>query len=105
MKTPSWIFCCAMGILTVPATRPVVAQAIGKPRYGAWGFDRSAMDLKVKPGDDFNRYANGSWMARTDIPADKSIVTLRSEMSDLIESRLHKLMQDAASSALRSRFP
>jgi putative endopeptidase len=42
-----------------------------KPQYGAWGFDLSAMDRSVKPGDDFNRYASGAWLARTTIPADK----------------------------------
>ena len=95
----SRILRCAMGILIALAAEPITAQAIEKPLYDTWGFDLNAMDLKVKPGNDFNRYANGSWLARTVIPADQSIVALRSEMSDLIESRLRKLMEDAASRA------
>jgi putative endopeptidase len=66
------------------------------PQYGTWGFDLTAMDLGIKPGDDFNRYASGAWLARTEIPADKPIVSLRYAMSDTIETRLHDLMENAA---------
>jgi putative endopeptidase len=71
-------------------------QEAGKPQYGAWGFDLTAMDPAVKPGDDFNRYASGAWLARTEIPADKSIASLRYLMSDLTEARLHTLLEKAA---------
>ena len=75
------------------------AQEAGKPQYGAWGFDLTAMDPSVKPGDDFNRYASGAWLARTEIPADKPIASLRYLMSDLTEARLHALLDKAAASA------
>jgi putative endopeptidase len=64
-----------------------------KPQYGAWGFDLAGADLSTKPGDDFFRYANGSWLDRTQIPADKPRYTLRLIMDDLIEQRLHELME------------
>jgi putative endopeptidase len=70
-----------------------MAQA---PQYGAWGFDLTAMDRSVKPGDDFNRYASGAWLDRTEIPADKPMASLRYLMSDAIEARLHELMEAAA---------
>ena len=54
------------------------AQAGGKPQYGAWGFDLTAMDRGVRPGADFNRYASGAWLARTQIPADKPIAPIAS---------------------------
>jgi putative endopeptidase len=38
----------------------------------AAGVDMSAIDKSVVPGDDFYAYANGSWMKRTEIPADQS---------------------------------
>jgi len=75
------------------------AQDAAKPQYGAWGFDLTAMDPSVKPGDDFNQYANGAWLRRTEIPADKSIASLRYLMSDRIEARLHDLMAVAAATA------
>lgn len=41
-------------------------------RMGPWGFDLSGRDLTVKPGDDFFKWANGAWEARTQIPADRT---------------------------------
>ena len=72
------------------------AEGLDKPEYGAWGVDLTAMDLKVRPGDDFNRYASGAWMARTSIPADKPMASLRYLMTDRTEGRLHQLMESAA---------
>jgi len=78
---------------------PVAAQSPDKPQFGAWGFDLTAMDPSVKPGADFNRYANGAWLARTSIPADKPIASLRIEMSNVTEARLHAIMEQAAAAA------
>ena len=68
----------------------------GKPLYGAWGLDVAGADKATKPGDDFFRYANGTWLDKTDIPADKPGYSLRLAMSDLTEQRLHELMEAAA---------
>jgi putative endopeptidase len=75
------------------------AQPAGKPQYGAWGFDTEGADLKTKPGDDFFRYANGAWLDRTEIPADKPGYSLRLAMTDLTEQRLHDLMEETAKKA------
>src|SRR5256885_12212263 len=75
------------------------AQPGGKPQYGRWGFDTDGADLKTKPGDDFFRYANGTWLDRVQIPADKPGYSLRLAMSDLTEQRLHDLMEETANKA------
>jgi putative endopeptidase len=67
-----------------------------KPQYGAWGFDLAGAAFSTKPGDDFFRYANGSWLDKTQIPADKARYTLRLIMDDLIEQRLHELLETLA---------
>lgn len=36
------------------------------------GIIKQNMDLTVKPGDDFFKYVNGTWLDNTEIPADKS---------------------------------
>ena len=36
------------------------------------GLDTAGFDRSVKPGDRFFEYANGGWIARTEIPADRS---------------------------------
>jgi putative endopeptidase len=87
---------CLTGLALLAAGGAVAA---GAPQYGAWGFDLTAMDRSVKPGNDFNQYASGAWLARTPIPPDKPIASLRYLMSDLTEARLHTLMETAAASA------
>jgi len=37
-----------------------------------WGFNVKDMDSSVHPADDFFHYANGSWIKKTNIPADRS---------------------------------
>ena len=36
------------------------------------GIAVANMDPSVKPGDNFYLYANGGWIARTEIPADRA---------------------------------
>jgi putative endopeptidase len=86
--------CLALACLS--AARAANVQQQNKPQYGPWGIDLTAMEPGVKPGDDFNRYASGAWLARTQIPPDKPMATLRFLMSDLTEARLHELLQKAA---------
>jgi len=86
------ILAATMAVLAGPA----LAQTGEKPQYGAWGFDLTAMDPQVRPGQDFNHYASGAWLARTQIPGDKPIVSLRLHMSDVTEARLHEMMELAA---------
>jgi putative endopeptidase len=86
---------CALLILVLSLTG-TFAQSTEKPQYGAWGFDTEGADLKAKPGDDFFRYANGAWLDRVQIPADKPAYSLRLAMTDLTEQRLHELMEENA---------
>jgi len=64
------------------------------PKYGAWGFDLDGADRCTKPGDDFFRYANGTWLDKTNIPPDRPAYSLRLAMTDLIEARLHEMMEE-----------
>ncbi len=57
---------------TAPTSAPAAKSAPGKPQLGDFGIDLTAMDKAVAPGDDFYNYVNGAWMARTEIPADRS---------------------------------
>jgi putative endopeptidase len=71
---------------TVPAA-PIAAE-----RYGTWGFDVEGMDRTVKPGDDFFKYVNGAWLAKTQIPADKTAYGAFAVLTDLSEARVHALL-------------
>jgi putative endopeptidase len=70
-----------------------------KPQYGAWGYDSAGADLKTKPGDDFFRHANGTWLDHAQIPADKPAVSFRLQMTDRTEARLHDIMEAAENKA------
>jgi putative endopeptidase len=87
--------CLSLACLSAVST----AQEPNKPQYGAWGIDLTAMDPSVKPGDNFNRYASGAWLARTQIPSDKPMASLRYLMDDITQAHLHDLMEKAAAAA------
>jgi putative endopeptidase len=53
-----------------PAKAP--AEAATKAQLGSFGFDVSGMDRSVAAGDNFFDFANGQWVQRTEIPADRS---------------------------------
>ena len=58
-------------ILTAALLAATTALAADKPQYGAGASTSAGMDMKTKPGDDFFRYANGAWLDKAAIPADK----------------------------------
>jgi putative endopeptidase len=89
----------AMVCVTMLTSGGAFAADAGKPQYGDWGFDLAGANQAIRPGDDFFRYANGSWIDRTEIPADKPAYSLRLAMTDKTEQRLHALMETAAQQA------
>ncbi len=58
------------------------------------GVDLSAMDKSAAPGDDFYRYANGAWLARTEIPADQSAWGAFNALNELTRQRTRALIED-----------
>src|SRR4051812_15162390 len=85
--------------LVLLAPQLPAAENAGKAQYGSWGFDNAGEDTAVKPGDNFFRYANGHWLDTHQIPPDKPGVSLRLEMTDRTEARLHEMMEAAAAKA------
>ncbi|MEO7276562.1 MAG: M13 family metallopeptidase [Sphingomicrobium sp.] len=48
---------------------------VSAPAPGAdIGIDLASMDKTAVPGDDFYQYANGGWLKKTEIPADRSSI-------------------------------
>jgi putative endopeptidase len=71
------------------------AASLASPKYGTWGFDASGIDPAVKPGDDFFKWANGKWDARTKIPSDLTRYGNFDALSVLSETRVHAILEDA----------
>jgi putative endopeptidase len=70
-----------------------------KTKLGTWGIDLTARDTSVKPGDDFQKYASGNWLAKTDIPADKPEVGSFYEVYDMTQDQLKSLVTSAPASS------
>ncbi|NQE61965.1 M13 family metallopeptidase [Caulobacter sp. RHG1] len=73
-----------------------VATSLESPRYGAWGFDITGMDTTVKPGDDFYKFANGVWEARTEIPSDRARYGNFDKLAELSDARTKAIIEAAA---------
>jgi len=64
----------------------------------ALGFDTTNFDRTVRPQDDFFRFVNGSWLKRTDIPADASSWGAFNELRERSRDALHAILEVAAKS-------
>jgi putative endopeptidase len=63
--------------------------------FGDWGVDLNARDTSVKPGDDFDKYANGGWFARTEIPSDQASAGVDYDVYNLTQRQLRQLVTSA----------
>lgn len=61
--------------------------------------DVSSMDRSVKPGDDFFLFANGHWIAETQIPADRSSYGTGAILAEQIDKQVADLIQETAKTA------
>lgn len=64
--------------------------------FGAWGFDLAGRNTSVKPGDDFNEYANGTYLRTTEIPADKSRFGPFDVLYENAQSQLKSIIENSA---------
>jgi predicted metalloendopeptidase len=70
------------------AAGPVVARPVIEP----WGYPLSALDRRVRPGDDFFRFANGGWLDATVIPPDRTSAGFNVDMSERNEERIDAII-------------
>jgi putative endopeptidase len=65
----------------------------------AHGVAVANIDKSVKPGDDFYRYANGAWLARTEIPSDRAGVGVFSVLADRSSKNVAAIIEEEAKSS------
>ena len=74
-----------------------VKEAVAaKPTLGSFGVDLDSIDESVKPGDNFFKYVNGTWIKNTEIPADRSRYGGFGILRDLSEDRVKDIIEDTA---------
>ena len=66
------------------------------------GLDLAGFDRSVRPQDDLYRFAGGTWLSTTEIPADRSNYGTFSKLEDDALESLRTLTEAAASDATRA---
>jgi putative endopeptidase len=87
-KPVTALLCAALLAGGVMAT----AQGQEARRFGSWGVDLSARDLSVRPGDNFFRYTNGTWLKSATIPNDRASIGGFVDLQILSEQRLRAIV-------------
>jgi len=82
-----------------PAVAPAAVDPTVTPRMGAWGFEVSGMDRKVAPGEDFVRYATGTYLDNLTIPADRTSWGSFNALAELSNARTQAIIDRASASA------
>ena len=85
---------CALAACKPTATPEAAAPAAQTaPAAPVSGIDLAGIDKSVKPGDDFDEYANGAWKKATEIPADRAGVSTGFYVFEKAEKRNAELIQ------------
>jgi putative endopeptidase len=96
----SILFAGAAALSFVAATNNAAPSTSGATRapghYGAWGLDLTTGNSAVAPGDDFFAYTEGSWYAKTEIPADQASTGVDYALYNRTQDQLLQLIKDAA---------
>ena len=79
-----------------PGPTPSANAAVKAAQPSASGIDIAGIDKSVRPGDDFFAYANGAWLASTEIPADRSGWGTGAMVDERTSKRVADLIADAA---------
>ncbi len=99
-RAPLLLLAASTACWAIPAgaqTSTATVAPAGHAKLGTWGVDLAGRDLSVKPGDDFERYASGSWLAKAQIAPDKPEVSSFYDLFDESQSQLKDLITSAAS--------
>lgn len=79
-----------------PAATPATGAGSAAAVPASHGIDLAGIDRSVAPGDDFFRYANGTWLKTTEIPADRSYWGASGALIELTARRTADLITEAS---------
>jgi putative endopeptidase len=88
----------ALRLVGVIAFALLAAGAQDAPKQETHGIDVANLDRSVKPGDNFHLYCNGDWIKRTEIPPDRSRLSVFATLTDVSDKRTAALVEEAAKS-------
>jgi putative endopeptidase len=85
----------APGLLAQQPSQTTPAAAPKPLHFGTWGVDLTGMDRSVNPADDFDRYVNGAWSAKTEIPADQASAGVGYDVFNRTQDQIRALIENA----------
>ena len=77
---------------------------LSAPRFGSWGIDLSARDTAVSPGEDFYKFAEGTYTDKLVIPSDRPRWGSFDGLSELAAARSRALIEKAAANPGESKI-
>jgi putative endopeptidase len=100
--TARW-FCaaalCALSLSSAQAQTTASSADLASPKFGKWGMDLAGRDTRAKPGDDFFRFANGAFLDKLAIPADRNRFGNFDALNELSQRRVRAILEDEAKRA------
>src|SRR5712671_3879203 len=98
MKNLYFVF--AMASLSSAFCNLLAAEPPPAPRFSVDYMDRS-----VEPSADFYHYADGTWLKKNPVPADKSRWHSFSELQERNWHLLHQILEDTTHAMLQQNSP
>ncbi len=86
----------ALICVSAPALAADLPDLSKAPRMGPWGFDMAGRDTAVAPSKDFFDYANGGYLQKLEIPADRSRYGAFDALQELSQQRMRAVAEKAA---------
>lgn len=84
------------GMLSVTLAATLLGSCAVETQKGTGVFKKEDMDLSVKPGVDFYKYANGNWMKNTPIPDNRSRYGAFDMLAENATKDVHSLLEEIA---------
>ena len=101
---PAWLW-IAVGITqSVGFGVAATPETPNNPPSLRSGLDLAGFDRSVRPQDDLYRFAGGTWLATTDIPADRSNYGTFTALEESAQAALRRLAESAAEGARQSVY-
>ena len=85
---------CLSLSLALTTTLALAQDAGSKPQLGSFGIELDNRDSSIKPGDDFDRYANGHWESTYQLKDYESDYGSFDTLADLAEIQQHEIVED-----------
>lgn len=96
LATTALVTACGQGNETEVATVAAPAETPTADITAHSGVLIDNMDINVRPGDDFNAYVNGGWMATAEIPADRPSNSVGLQVHEEATGNVRLIIEESA---------